>query len=105
MQNSSEKPKLSGRAWRDVLLYAFLRVLLFVVLTVVIHSIVILIDLANFFPLLMSALLALILALPLSMLMFSKLRRRVTDQIAVWDAGRREHKRQLQAQLQDRLDD
>lgn len=38
-----EKPKLGGKAWRDVLLYGLLRIVLFIVLTVVIHSIVILV--------------------------------------------------------------
>lgn len=100
-----QKPKLGSKAWRDVLLYGFLRLLLFLVLTFVIHSIVILLGMANFFPLLMSALLALILALPLSMMMFKNLRLRVTAQMAEWDSARREHKRQLQEQLQDRLHD
>ena len=102
---STQKPKLGAKAWRDVLLYGFLRLLLFLVLTFVIHSIVILMGMANYFPLLMSALLALILALPLSMLMFKNLRLRVTAQIAEWDSARKEHKRPLHEQLQDRVDD
>lgn len=85
-----QKPKLGSKAWRDVLLYGFLRLVLFLVLTFVIHSIVILLGMANFFPLLMSALLALILALPLSMMMFKNLRLRVTAQMAEWDSARRE---------------
>ena len=98
-----QKPKLGSKAWRDVLLYGFLRLLLFLVLTFVIHSIVILLGMANFFPLLMSALLALIIAFPLSMFLFKGLRLRVNEQIARRDAGRRAHKEQMAAQLEDRL--
>ncbi|RAV33245.1 DUF4229 domain-containing protein [Corynebacterium heidelbergense] len=97
-------PKLSGKAWRDIALYGLLRLLLFIALTVVIHSIVILAGMANYFPLLISAMLALILALPLSMLLFRKLRLRVTEQMAQWDANRRAHKETIRQQLQERLD-
>ncbi|MGO3362110.1 MAG: DUF4229 domain-containing protein [Corynebacterium sp.] len=96
--------KLSGKAWRDIALYGLARVLVFLVLTVVIQSIAILMGMGQSFPLLMSALLALIIAFPLSMFMFSKLRLRVNEQIAVRDAGRRAHKEQMRAQLEDRLD-
>lgn len=103
--NTDLKPgKLPGRAWRDILLYALARIVVFLVLTVVIQSIAILLGMGQSFPLLMSALLALIIALPLSMFMFSKLRLRVNQQIAVRDAGRRAHKEKMRAQLEDRLD-
>ncbi len=94
-----------GKAVRDVALYAFLRLLLFLVLTFIIHSIVILLGMANYFPLLLSMTLALILALPLSMFMFKGLRLRVTEQVARWDADRRAHRQSLREQLQERLDD
>lgn len=96
--------RLSGAAWRDIALYGLARVLVFVVLTVVIQSVAILMGMGQSFPLLMSALLALIVALPLSMLLFKKLRLRVNEQIAVRDAGRRAHKEQMRAQLEERLD-
>ncbi|KAB1504592.1 DUF4229 domain-containing protein [Corynebacterium sp. 320] len=101
--DKENKAKLSGAAWRDILLYAFLRFLLFLALTFIIHSIVILLGMANTFPLLISALLALILALPLSMVMFKKLRLRVTEAVAERDAGRRAHKEQMRRQLEQRL--
>jgi hypothetical protein len=96
--------RLSPAAWRDIALYGLARVLVFVVLTVVIQSVAILMGMGQSFPLLMSALLALIVALPLSMLLFKKLRLRVNEQIAVRDAGRRAHKEQMRAQLEERLD-
>lgn len=96
--------KLPAGAWRDIALYGLARVLVFVVLTVVIQSVAILMGMGQSFPLLMSALLALIVALPLSMFLFRKLRLRVNEQIAVRDAGRRAHKEQMRAQLEERLD-
>nr|WP_282938955.1 DUF4229 domain-containing protein [Corynebacterium auriscanis] len=100
---ATEQPKLASSTKKDVLLYGLARLLLFVILTAVIHGIVLALGMANSFPLLMSALLALILALPLSMLLFSKLRRRVNNEIAAWDADRRAHKDQMRRQLQERL--
>lgn len=97
------KAKLPRSALKDAFLYGLARLLLFLVLTFVIHSIVILLGMANTFPLLISAMLALLLALPLSMLMFKNLRLRVTEQIAIRDAKRRAHKEQMRRQLQERL--
>ena len=95
--------KLSGKAWRDIFLYGLARVVLFLVLTVLIQSVAILLGMGQSFPLLMSALLALIIAFPLSMFLFKGLRLRVNEQIAIRDAGRRAHKEQMAAQLEDRL--
>lgn len=101
---AAQQPKLSSSTKKDVALYGLARLLLFVVLTAVIHGIVLAMGMAHSFPLLMSALLALILALPLSMLLFRKLRLRVNGEIARWDADRRAHKEQMRRQLQERLD-
>ena len=90
---------------RDIALYGFLRLVLFLVLTFLIHSIVILLGMASYFPLLISMTLALLLALPLSMMMFKKLRLRVVAEIAEWDSGRKAHRAQLREQLRERLDD
>lgn len=98
------KPKLGGQALKDVLIYGALRLLLFIVLTFIIHSAVILLGMANFFPLLISMVLALLVALPLSMLIFKKQRLRATNALYTWDAGRREHKQQMRRQLEERLD-
>lgn len=98
-----DKPKLGGKAWRDIALYGLLRLLMVVVLTVIIHSVVILLGMQDFFPLLISAMLAVLVALPLSMMMFRGLRIRVTNQIAQWDAARKAHKAQMRRQLEERL--
>lgn|GEM_PF-207555 len=92
------------RPWRDILLYGLARLLLFVVLTVVIQSVAILLGMGQSFPLAISALLALIIAFPLSMFVFRGLRQRVNAQIAVWDAGRQKHRAEMRAQLEERLD-
>lgn len=91
---------LRNRARRDIALYGLARVLLFVALTVIIQSIAILIDAPV--PLIMSALLALMVAFPLSMLVFKKLRLRVTEELALWGQERKAHKQWVQAQLADR---
>lgn len=96
--------KLGGKAWRDIALYGVARLLLFIVLTVVIELIVVALGMGKSFPLAISALLALLLAFPLSMFLFKGLRTRVNEQIAVWDAGRRKHKDEMRAQLEERLD-
>lgn len=96
--------RLPAGAWRDIALYGLARLLVFVVLTVIIQSVAVLLGMGQSFPLLMSALLALIVALPLSMLLFRRLRLRVNEQIAIRDAGRRAHKEQMRAQLEERLD-
>jgi hypothetical protein len=96
--------KLGGKAWRDIFLYGLARLVLFLVLTVVIQLIAVALGMGQSFPLLMSALLALIIAFPLSMFLFKKLRLRVNQEIAVWDAGRQRHKEQMRRQLEDRLD-
>lgn len=87
------------------MLYGVLRLVLFLVLTFVIHSAVVLMGMADYFPLLISMTLALILALPLSMVLFKGLRMRVNEEVAQWDAGRRAHRQKLRDQLRGRLED
>lgn len=96
--------KLGGAAWRDIILYGVARLLLFAVLAIAIQLIAVLLGMGQSFPLAISALLALIIAFPLSMFVFKNLRVRVNKQIAVWDAGRQQHKAEMRAQLEDRLD-
>lgn len=104
-ESSDVRPgRLGGKAWRDIALYGLARLVLFLVLTVVIQSIAVLLGMGQSFPLAISALLALIIAFPLSMFVFKGLRTRVNEQIAVWDAGRQKHKAEMRAQLEDRLD-
>lgn len=91
---------LRNRTRRDVLLYGLARLVLFIVLTAVIQGIAMLIDAPV--PLIMSALLALILALPLSMFVFRGLRLRVTKGIAEWDAQRKAHNEWVKKELAER---
>ncbi|WP_297186014.1 DUF4229 domain-containing protein [uncultured Corynebacterium sp.] len=92
--------KLRDRAWLDVVLYGLARLLLFVVLTVVIQGISMLVGVP--FPLMISALLALIVAFPLSMFLFKGLRLRVTQELAEWDRQRKEHKKWMNEELSKR---
>lgn len=96
--------KLGGKAWRDIVLYGVARLVLFIVLAVAIELIAVLLGMGQSFPLAISALLALIIAFPLSMFVFKGLRLRVNEHLAVWGAGRERHKDQMRAQLEERLD-
>ena len=88
MSNSSEIPQidpgLRARAARDFALYGAARLGLFLVLTVVIQG------------------LALLVAFPLSMFVFKKLRVRVTQEMAAWDAQRKAHKAWVKKELSER---
>lgn len=88
------------RANRAALVYGGLRLGLFIVLTVVIQSIAVLIGAPV--PLVMSALLALIVAFPLSMLIFSKQRVAATEAMATWNEQRRARKQWVNDELADR---
>lgn len=92
--------KLRSRARRDIALYGLARIALFLVLTAVIQGVAMLIEAPV--PLIMSALLALILALPLSMFVFRGLRVRVTQEMAEWDAQRKAHKAWVKKELAER---
>ncbi len=87
-------------ARKNVFLYGAARVLLFVVLTAVIHGIALMIS--SPVPLLISAMLALIVAFPLSMLVLDNLRMNATSAVAQWDAQRKAHKEWVQSELADR---
>ena len=87
-------------ARKNVFIYAAARILLFVVLTAIIHGIALLIS--SPVPLLISAMLALIVAFPLSMLIFDKLRTNASAALAEWDAQRKAHKEWVQRELADR---
>ncbi len=87
-------------ARKNVFIYAAARILLFVVLTAIIHGIALLIS--SPVPLLISAMLALIVAFPLSMLVFDNLRLNATSAVAQWDAQRKAHKDWVQSELADR---
>ncbi len=101
---SSQPPELDREVQRaarvNVVVYASARVLLVVVLTLVIHGLALLIS--SPVPLVMSAMLALIVAFPLSMLVFDKMRMKATSAVAQWDSQRKAHKEWVQSELADR---
>lgn len=102
--NVQQPPELDATvqaaARKNVIIYAVARLLLFVVLTAVIHGFALLIS--SPVPLVMSALLALIVAFPLSMLVFDRQRGNATSAVAEWDAQRKAHKDWVRSELADR---
>jgi Protein of unknown function (DUF4229) len=82
----------------DVLVYAAARLLLVVALTVAIYGIARLVGVAEF-PVVVAALFALIIAMPLGIWLFGPLRRRATAALAVAGERRRREREQLQARL------
>jgi hypothetical protein len=82
----------------DVLLYATARLLLLVVVGAAIYGVARLLGVAQF-PIVVAALFALIIAMPLGIWMFAPLRRRATASLAV--AGERRHaeREKLRARL------
>lgn len=93
-------PEVRKRANRAAVKYGLARLVLFVVLTIIIQVVAILIDAPV--PLVMSALLALILAFPLSMLMFTKLRVEATEAVAAWSQQRKDRKQWVRDELSSR---
>lgn len=93
-------PALRSRARKDVALYGLARLVLFIVLTISIQLLAFAIGAQV--PLIMSSLLALLVAFPLSMFVFKGLRLRVTQEMAQWDAQRKAHKAWIKSELSDR---
>ncbi|HEU0192246.1 MAG TPA: DUF4229 domain-containing protein [Mycobacterium sp.] len=87
-----------ARVALDVLLYALARLLLLIALTAVIYGVAWLLGVREF-PLIVAALLALIVALPLGMWVFAPLRRRATGGLAAANEQRRRDREQLRARL------
>ncbi|MBV6761539.1 DUF4229 domain-containing protein [Rhodococcus opacus] len=100
--DSSAKAKQGGRVTkgqlaRDVAIYSIARLLLVVVIGAVILGVASLVGVAV--PLLVAAIFAVLIALPLSLLLFAKLRKRVNEGIATFDAQRRADQADLRARL------
>ncbi|MBF6131242.1 DUF4229 domain-containing protein [Nocardia brasiliensis] len=85
------------RLARNLGLYTLARLALVVVITVLIVLVAQLVSVD--IPLVVAALFALIIAMPLSLLLFKRLRVRVNEDIAVVDERRRHDKAQLRARL------
>lgn len=93
-------PQTRSRANKAAAVYGLYRLLLFIALTVVIQGLALLIGAPV--PLIMSALLALIVAFPLSMLIFTKQRVEATEAMATWKAQRTARKQWIQDELAER---
>ncbi|APT81766.1 DUF4229 domain-containing protein [Corynebacterium ammoniagenes] len=95
-------PELRKKSRRAVVKYGLARLALFVVLTIVIQTVAVVIDAP--IPLVFTALLALFVALPLSMLIFSQWRMEATQSIGEYSQQRKEHKAWVQRELSGRGD-
>ena len=95
--NSTEGPG-GSRVIADVVLYATARLLLVVALGAAIYGAARLLG-VNEFPIVVAALFALIIAMPLGIWLFSPLRRRATAALAVSGERRRREREQLRARL------
>ena len=96
--DNSTGERAGNRVVVDVLLYAAARLLLAVVLTGAIYGIARLLGVAQF-PIVVAALFALIIAMPLGIWLFGPLRRRATAALATAGERRRREREQLQARL------
>lgn len=94
----SEDPRPTGRLLIDVLAYTAARLLLVAALTALIVGGGRLFGIREF-PVVLALLFAIVIALPLGIWLFTPLRRRATESIAVWDERRRRDREQLQARL------
>ncbi|EEI16122.1 DUF4229 domain-containing protein [Corynebacterium lipophiloflavum] len=93
-------PSARARANKAAAVYGGLRLLLFVGLTIVIQLLAVAIGAPV--PLIMSALLALIVAFPLSMFLFSRQRIAAVEALATWRAQRDARKRWIRDELAER---
>ena len=95
-------PELRRRSRKALWKYGLARVVLFIALTAVIELLAVAIGFP--IPILMAALLALFVALPLSMLIFKNWRIEATQTLAEYSAQRKAHKRWVQAELAGRAE-
>jgi len=88
----------------DVVVYATARLLLVVVLSGAIYGVARLVGIGEF-PLVVAALFALIIAMPLGIWVFAPLRRRATAALAVVGERRRREREELRARLRGEAPD
>ena len=93
-------PETKSRANKAVAIYGLDRLLLFIGLTVVIQLLAVLIGAPV--PVIMSALLALIVAFPLSMLLFKRHRLEANEAVAELKRQRQARKDWIQSELAER---
>ena len=95
-------PELRRRSRKALWKYGLARVVLFIALTAVIELLAVMIGFP--IPVLVAALLALFVALPLSMLIFKNWRIEATQTLAEYSAQRKSHKQWVQAELEGRAE-
>lgn len=86
-----------SRLLLDILAYTAARLVLVVVVTAVIFGAASLLGVQ--IPMIVALLFAIVIGLPLGIWLFTPLRRRATESIAIWDERRRQDREQLQARL------
>lgn len=96
----SQDQELRKKANRALLVYGLARLGLFIVLTAVIQAVAVAASAPV--PLVVSALLALLVAFPLSMLVFKKQRLAANEAVAAWSARRKERKAWIADELSSR---
>ncbi|ALR32948.1 putative membrane protein [Corynebacterium pseudotuberculosis] len=93
-------PQVRTAARKAVIVYGIARCALFIVLTAIIQGIAVAIGAPV--PILISATLALILAMPLSMFVFKGIRVQATQAVALWSAQRKAEKDWVKSELSSR---
>ncbi|MDY3128084.1 MAG: DUF4229 domain-containing protein [Corynebacterium sp.] len=93
-------PQVRAASRKAIVKYGAARVVLFIALTAIIQLIAV--AMSTPVPLVFTALLALFVALPLSMLIFSSWRIEATEALAEYSRQRREHKEWVQRELAGR---
>jgi hypothetical protein len=97
-RNTPPEPTATkGRLLRDVAIYSGARLLLVLVIAAVIVGVGLLVGIE--IPVLVAAVFAVLISLPLSLVLFKSLRIRVNESIAGVDEGRRRARADLQAKL------
>ena len=89
-----------GNAMKGLFWYGLARLLLFLVLFFVLLVIIYLVNVQ--IPAAITAVFALIIAMPLSVFVFPKLRVQANESVAVWSGNRRAHKQYIAQQIKDR---
>lgn len=88
-----------ARLARNMVFYTIIRLLLVVALTLTIIGIGNLAGVAV--PVLVAAVISVVIALPLSMVLFSRMRAQINSDIAAVDAGRREKREDLHRRMNE----
>ncbi|UXA14336.1 DUF4229 domain-containing protein [Mycobacterium sp. SMC-8] len=99
----SKDPRPTSRLIVDVLAYTAARLVLVVALTAAILGVGHLAGIREF-PVVVALLFAIVIGLPVGIWVFTPLRRRANESIAVWDERRRRDREQLQSRLRGGVD-